>query len=140
MTAVTKGVTNPSICTQTPGLEHNLTGFNAGEAIVSGDACYIKASDKKVYKSTGAAANEASRVDGFAGTNASASEAVTLFDGVHWAYYPVLSASPAPTGTLLYLSGATAGALADIASVGGRSPIGIVLDDARRLGLSPAPR
>jgi hypothetical protein len=37
----------------TPGHEHSLSGYLAGEDLSAGSACYIKTSDGKVYKSKG---------------------------------------------------------------------------------------
>jgi len=51
MTAITKvGV---SIATPVPDVEHSISGLFAGEAIAGGDACFIKSSDGKVYRSSG---------------------------------------------------------------------------------------
>lgn len=54
MTAITK-VNKPSISTGSPPTNVSMSGLFAGEAIGAGDACYIKSSDGKVYKSSGAA-------------------------------------------------------------------------------------
>jgi hypothetical protein len=89
------------------------TGLLAGEAIGAGDACYIKTSDGKVYKSTGAAANAAAVVDGWAPNAAPAGEAVTLV------FNCTLSYAGVAAGTPYYLSGTTAGGIADAASTGG---------------------
>src|SRR5437899_2040208 len=51
MTVITK-VTPASISTPVPPTNCSLSGLFAGEAIVGGDACYIK-SDGKVYKASG---------------------------------------------------------------------------------------
>lgn len=53
MTAVSKSGT-PSITTAAPPTNCSLSGLFAGEALNAGDACYIKTSDGKAYKSTGA--------------------------------------------------------------------------------------
>jgi hypothetical protein len=50
MTAITK-VTPASISTAVPPTNCSLSGLYAGESIQGGDACYIKTSDGKVYKS-----------------------------------------------------------------------------------------
>jgi hypothetical protein len=125
MAAVAKSGT-PSICTQTPSREHQTSGLKAGEAIAAGDACYIKAADGLVWLSTGAAANAAAKVRGFAAAAAQVGEAVTLYHGVNWYYGAALS-----PGADLFLSSATAGALSDIATTGGTAPIGYVIDATR---------
>jgi predicted RNA-binding protein with TRAM domain len=51
MTAITK--VSVSIATAAPDSEHSISGLYAGEALSGGDACYIKSSDGKVYKSSG---------------------------------------------------------------------------------------
>jgi len=98
----------------------------AGEAIAAGDACYVKAADGLAWLSTGAAANAAAKVRGFAAAAAAVGEAVTLYSGVNWYYGAALS-----PGADLFLSGATAGALADAASTGGTAPVGFVIDATR---------
>lgn len=116
----------PSLATPVPCPAHRVgSGFLAGEAITAGQPCYIKASDGKVYVSTGAAANAAAKVDGFAAQATAAGEAVTLLTDVDFRY----GAGMTP-GTRLYL-GATAGILADAASTGGTGVVGIVLDATR---------
>lgn len=54
MTAVSKSGT-PSLTTAAPPTNCSLSGLVAGEAIAAVDACYIKSSDGKAYKSSGAA-------------------------------------------------------------------------------------
>lgn len=98
----------------------------AGEAIAAGDACYIK-NDGKVWLATGAAANAAAKVRGYAAVATAVGEAVTLIQGpCMWRY----GASLTP-GADLFLSGATPGALVDAASTGGTAPIGFVVDATR---------
>ena len=109
----------PSLASVTNQI-NSLAGLLAGEAIAAGDACYIKASDGKVYKSTGAAANAAAEVHGYAAQAASIGEALTLVWDVRVRYGAGLT-----PGAKVYLSGATAGALADAASTGGTKPIGL---------------
>lgn len=104
----------------------------AGEAIATYDACYIKASDGRVWKATGAAANAAARVRGFAAKAASAGEAVTLLQNCTVGYGTALS-----PGADYYLSGTVAGGLADAASVGGTAVIAFAVD-AQRVKLLPA--
>lgn len=125
MAAVAKSGT-PSICSQTPGREHQISGLVAGEAIAAGDACYIKAADGFVWLSTGAAANAAAKVRGFASSAAQVGEAVSLWFGLDWNYGAGLT-----PGADLFLSAATAGALADAATTGGTAPVGFVVDATR---------
>lgn len=120
----------PSLATTLPGPENTIGGLLAGEAIAAGDACYIK-SDGKVWKATGAAANAAAVVNGFAAKAASSGAAVTLLRDVTFNY-----GSGLIPGALYYLSGVTAGALADAASTGGTAPIGFAVD-ATRIRLVP---
>lgn len=124
MVAVAKSGT-PSLCSVTPPQSSTIVGLKAGEAIAAADACYIK-NDGKVWKSTGAAANAAAKVRGFAAKAAAVGEAVTLYADVNFRY----GASLTP-GADLFLSGVTAGALADAASTGGTAPVGYVIDATR---------
>jgi hypothetical protein len=117
MAALTKSGT-PSVTTLVYGPEHQIDGLVAGEDIAAGDACYIKAADGKVYRSSGAAANEAASVDGFAAMTARAGKPITLVFGVVLAYGAGL-----PKGTRYYLSGTVAGGLDTVASVGGTKPV-----------------
>jgi hypothetical protein len=98
----------------------------AGEAIAAGDACYIKASDGKVYKSTGAAATAPAKVDGFAAQATPLGEAVTLFTDVEFYYGTGLT-----PGARYYVSGATAGLLVDAASTGGTGHVAHAIDATR---------
>lgn len=114
--------------------DNSITGLKAGEAIAAGDACYVKASDGLVYKATGAAANAAAKVRGFAAKAADAGFAVTLLTkGVHIAYGPNTSGTSTAAGTDLYLSGTVAGGLADAASTGGTVPVAWVIDTDGRI-------
>jgi len=124
MAEITKSGT-PSLSTATPPNNCVLAGKIAGEAIGAGDACYIKTSDSKVYKSTGAAANAAAVVDGFAFQAYAAGDPVTLMWHVRFAYGGVTP------GTSYYLSGTVAGGLADAASTGGTVVIARGVDTSR---------
>lgn len=115
----------PSLCSVLPGQDKTISGLLAGEAIAAGDACYIK-SDGKVWLSTGAAANAAAEVHGFAAKAAAVGEAVTLVFDVNIRY----GAGMTP-GAKFYLSGAVAGAIADAASTGGVGQIGFCVDATR---------
>ena len=120
----------PSLATTLPGPENTLGGLKAGELIGAGDACYIK-TDGFVWKSTGAAANAAARVRGFAAKAASVNEAVTLLRDVTFHYGAALT-----PGAEYFLSSILAGALSDTATVGGVTPIGFAYD-ATRIRLVP---
>lgn len=121
MAAVPKSGT-PSLASVTNQV-NSLAGLLAGEAIAAGDACYIK-SDGKVWIATGAAANAAAKVYGFAAQAASVGEAVTLVWDCRFRY----GAGMTP-GMQLFLS--TGGALVDAATTGGTAPIGVVVDATR---------
>jgi hypothetical protein len=114
----------PSLASVLPPQSQQISGLKAGEAIAAGDPCYIK-TDGLVWLSTGAAANAAAKVDGFAAEASAVGEAVTLFFDVNFRY----GAGMTP-GTRVYL-GATAAVLADATSTGGTAPIGFVVDATR---------
>jgi hypothetical protein len=122
--AVSKSGT-PSLASVLPPQNCQHAGLLAGEAIAAGDACYIK-SDGKVWLSTGAAANAAAKVRGFAAEAAASGEAVTLFWNVTLRYGAGLT-----PGADYYLSGTTAGGLDTAASTGGTAPIGYAVDATR---------
>lgn len=124
MAAIAKSGT-PSLANLTHHVD-SISGLVAGEALGVFDACYIKASDGKVYKSTGASANAAAKVRGFAAQAVSAGEAITLYQNPRVRYGAGLT-----PGTDVFLSGSTAGALVDTASTGGTAPIGYVVDATR---------
>lgn len=140
MAEVTKSGT-PSLATPFPTPETIITGLLAGEAIAAGDAVYLKGSDGRIYKASGAAANEAARVLGFAAAAADAGEAVSViraFSGAIMGYKAMIGATPAPAGTRFYLSGTVAGGLADTASTGGTEVIAFALGDGRILVGKPS--
>lgn len=116
----------PSLSSVLPNPSANkISGLLAGEAIAVGDACYIK-SDGKVWRSTGAAANAAAKVDGWALVAAAANEGVTLVFDVNIRYGAGLT-----PGARYYLSGTVAGGIADAASTGGTAPIAFAVDATR---------
>lgn len=129
MAEITKSGT-PSLCTTLLQPVHRLSELVAGEAVAAGDACYIK-SDGKVWRSTGAAANAAAKVDGFAAMAAGVNQPVTLITESNWYYGGVEALNP---GARLFLSGANAGQLADAASTGGTAPVGYVIDATNTAG------
>jgi hypothetical protein len=121
-----------SYCSVTPPQSDTINGLLAGEAIAAGDACYIKAADGKVWLATGAANTAPADVAGFAFTDASANEPVTLVCNGNFRYAAALTVS-----AKLYLSGTVAGGLADAASTGGLAPIAVAID-ATRIRIVPA--
>lgn len=130
MAEITK-LSTASLSSILPPQNQTLAGFLAGEAIGAGDACYMK-SDGKIWKSTGAAANAAAKVRGYAFMAADSGEAVTLYWDVNFYYGSSLT-----PGASLFLSGTVAGGLADAASTGGTVEIGYVVD-ATRVHLYPS--
>jgi len=124
MAAVAKTGT-PSVCSQTPGREHQVTGLYAGEAIAAGDALYVK-SDGLAWLATGAAVAAAAKVRGYAAAASAVGEAVSVYHGVAWYYGAGLT-----PGVDLFLSAVTPGALSDVATTGGTAPIGFVIDATR---------
>ncbi len=122
----------PSYSSVAPPQSSTIVGLLAGEAIEAGDACYIKASDGRVWKATGAANNPAADVAGFAPVAASASDAVTLHCEGNFRYGAALTVA-----ARYYLSGTVAGGLADAASVGGLAPIAVAID-ATRIRILPS--
>ena len=131
MVAVAKSGT-PSLASTLPPQSQQLAGnLRAGEAIAAGDACYI-ASTGLVMKSTGAAANAAAKVRGFAAEACAINEAVTLFFDVNFNYGSGLT-----PGADYFLSGTTAGGLDTAASTGGTAPVAYAVD-ATRIHVMPS--
>lgn len=114
MALVTR-VAQASMDTSTGMFARQTTGnLYAGEALDVAAACYIKASDGKVYMSNGTAANEAAKFDGFTPRACAIGEPVTLFGvGTRFRYGSGLT-----IGTDLFVA-ATAGRLDTVATVGG---------------------
>lgn len=125
MAAVPKSGT-PSYSSLAPPQSSSIVGLLAGEIIDDGDACYIKASDNKVWKATGAAANEAARVAGFAFVKTYVDDAITLVCEGNFRYGAGLS-----PGASYFLSGTTAGGLDTIASTGGIKVVAQAIDATR---------
>jgi len=124
MAAIAKSGT-PSLANLLHPANAQIGNLVAGEAIAVWDACYIKQADGKVYKSTGAAADEAAEVHGYAPVAAAAGDAVTLMWDVRVRYGAGLT-----PGKKIYLS-ATAGLLVDAPTTGGVGQIGFVVDATR---------
>lgn len=116
MSALTK-VGTPSLASLLPPANNKICDVLAGEALGAFDACYIKGSDGKVYKSTGAAATAPAVVDGYAAKAYASGAPVTLFFDVEVQY-----ATGMTPGTNFFLSGTTAGGLDTATSTGGTRP------------------
>lgn len=116
----------PSLASVQPGYEHQINGVVAGEALAAGDFVYIKQSDGRVYRATGAAANEAARARGIVLQAAAIGDGVSVLSGVQVRYGAAL-----PPGVPLFLSGAVTGGLADAASTGGTAEIAYAVDATR---------
>lgn len=116
-----------------PGAQ-KLRPAPCGETISAGMACYIKEADGKIYRSSGAAANEAARVHGFAPYGRTAGEYMTLVTHCEIGGY----SSGLTTGKPLYVSGANPGKLADAASTGGTKAVAFAVSatDIQVLGAS----
>ncbi|MBA2672027.1 MAG: DUF2190 family protein [Gemmatimonadetes bacterium] len=129
MAAITKS-TSVNIDASSGMYVSTISGKLAGEAIAKGDACYIKGSDGKIYRSINTSANEAAMVHGLAADAAAAGEAVSLYSaGAIWEY----STGMTP-GTEVFL-GAVAGGLDTAAGTGHPLPVGHVVD-AQRIRIS----
>ncbi len=101
---------------------NRINDLPAGEAIASGDACYIDPAGR-VQRSIGAAVGEAADVRGFAAATAERGERVTLVFDVAMRYGEDL-----PRGASLYLSATVPGGLADSPSPGGAQQVAYVVD------------
>ena len=94
-------------------------GLTAGEALLAGAPCYIKASDGKVYMSNGTADNEAARVHGFTVLAYAAGDVVSLYGVGTRIRYAASGLTPGAP----YYTGATKGRLDDGATTGAVWPI-----------------
>jgi hypothetical protein len=123
---------NPSLATLQPGYEHQLNGLVAGEALGRGDFVYIKGSDGRVYKASGAAATEAALARGVILQPAVAGQGVSVHHGVvvRW------GAGLTP-GVPYYISATVPGQLSNTATVGGTAPIAFAVDAVRIFVMSP---
>lgn len=103
-----------SVDASTAMFAEQISGLVAGEAIDALAACYIKASDGKVYMSNGTANDAAAKFDGMSAQAAAAGQGVTLFGrGTRVRYGTGL------TIAALYYVGTTAGRLDTAATTGG---------------------
>jgi len=128
MAAVTKG-TNVSLATKLPNDANRLPPMLVGEDIAAGDACYIKTSDNKIYRSNGSASGAAAECDGFAPTAALVAQRQTLslYHDVNFNY----AASGLSPGSYLYLSASVAGGLDTSTNVNQAKPLARVIDATR---------
>jgi hypothetical protein len=102
-----------------------ISGLYAGEALAAGDACYINTSDNKIYRSNGTTTGLPSVVDGFTPSDVPIGEVVTLMWHVNLRYGAALS-----PGSFVYLD-TVAGGLSTVATTGGLTIIGRVIDTTR---------
>jgi hypothetical protein len=129
----------PSLCSVEPQQGDSITGLVAGEALGAFDACYIK-SDGKAWKATAAAADVKVYVRGYAARAVAAGAPITLYRECRASYGAAMT-----PGANVYLSAATAGALADAASENAPHALGYVVDATRvqlwetREYVAPAP-
>jgi hypothetical protein len=131
MAAVTKPTNGSGSSTpQIPNNARFSEKLIAGEDIAGLDACYLN-TDGKVYRATGAAANQAAQVMGFAAIKAKLGQSITLLHSCMLPYPNSLQ-----SGTRLFLSGTVAGGLDSAASTGGTKPIAVVFD-ANRIWVLP---
>lgn len=77
-----------SIATAAPDAEHSLSGLYAGELLAAGDACYIKTSDGKIWRSNGGAGLAAPN----APTLTTATSGGTVLAGVYTAVISYINA------------------------------------------------
>ena len=106
--------TDPSVDASTAMFAEQISGLVAGEAIDALAACYIKASDGKVYMSNGTANDAAAKFDGVAAQAAAIGQGVTLFGrGTRVRY------GTGQTIAALYYVAATAGRLDTAPTTGG---------------------
>ena len=115
----------PSLCSIEPQQGDTITGLVAGEALGAFDACYIK-SDGEAWLATAATAAVTGYVRGYAARAVAAGQPVTLYRECR-----VNDGAGLTPGAHVFLSAATAGALADAASVHAPNHIGYVVDATR---------
>jgi hypothetical protein len=76
-----------------------ITGLVAGEDLLAGAPCYIKAADGKIYMSNGTAATEPAKCDGFTPVARLNGQPVTLYGrGARFNYGTGLTIGAATTG------------------------------------------
>lgn len=121
----------PSLATVLPGDPMRFPPLPVGEDIGAGDACYVKQSDGKVYRSDGSGSGVvggSAEVDGFAALSAKVAnrEAISLYHDVNLRYGSGLTA-----GKLLYLSTTVLGGLTDVVGAKQIIPIARTVDATR---------
>lgn len=121
----------PSLATLTPPPGNQFTKLTAAK-ITAGDMVYIK-SDDTFALASGAAATAPALWFGMATRTAESGTPLTAVHGVVFNY----GASLTP-GARYYLSGATAGALADAASTGGDVACAFAVDATRIYVMTPS--
>lgn len=126
MAAVAKNF-SPSYSSVLIPANDKITGLYCGENLRAGDACYVKAADGLIYRSSGAATGAAAHISGYAATDAyvAQNDAITLIREATWGYGSGLTPGP------VYLSGSVAGGLDTAPSTGGTVPCGEIIDSAR---------
>lgn len=105
---------SPSVDASTAQFAPQITGMMAGEDLLAGAPCYIKASDNLVYMSNGTGTTEVSHCHGFTPRATKAGQPVTLYGPGTRFHYAAGTMTP---GTRLYV-GATAGRLDAAATAG----------------------
>jgi hypothetical protein len=104
----------PVLSTTLPGDPMRFPPIPVGEDIAAGDACYIKQTDGKAYRSDGSGTGVvggSAEVDGFASLPAKVAQrdVVSLYHDVNFRYGSGLT-----PGKLLYLSTTVLGGLTDV--------------------------
>jgi hypothetical protein len=111
----------PSLATLTPPAANQIKAIMAADG-AAGDMVYLD-SNGKFALATGAADTAPSRSVGMLTKAAKSGQPGTAYFGVQFNYGSGLT-----PGARYYVSGATAGALADAASTGGTVPVAIAVD------------
>lgn len=125
MAVVTRDPNGVYIDTSTAMFAAQISGLIAGNAIVSGAPCYVKAADGQVYPSDGVAANEAAKFDGISPRAAVAGQAITLF-GIGTRLHYAAAAGLTPGQDLFIAAG---GGFDTAATTGGLRAIARAIDD-----------
>lgn len=103
-----------------------ISGLVAGEDLLAGAPCYIKAADGKVYQSNGTAATAPATCAGFAPRAVKSGQPVTLFGaGTRFRYAAAGTLTP---NAVLYV-GATAGRLDTAATTGDAAGVALCVTD-----------
>jgi hypothetical protein len=121
----------PVLATTLPGDPMRFPPLPVGEDIAAGDACYVKQSDGKVWRSDGSGSGVlggSAEVDGFASLPAKVAQrdVVSLYHDVNFRYGSGLT-----PGKLLYLSTTVLGGLTDVVGAKQINPIARTVDATR---------